>query len=338
MSQSGQYGYAGGAINDQTLLLRDIRDGLAVYNKTVDPFVDRLSEMTTRQTLRVSQAPKTFRLKADGGSGESQRATYRDLNVPFKTYDLNSEFTVEWLQDALASDVMNEMATAIAGDVQLVNSLFYAAIFTKQTVGAIGTAYQAGFYNGETDVPSYKNNSFGSAHYHYLGLNTTTLAKSHIQAMKIDIQEHGYGLTPGSLFLLINSAQSDDVANLMDTNASNTILQAITAMRERAIDQGVVNTGVVLEGANVVVTDDVPAGYLGMVAADVKSIAKREHFNASYRGLQDFTENFNQQYPLAGLKFMRRIGFAVQHMGAGTCRQLVASTTYTNPTFLNPGS
>jgi hypothetical protein len=232
--------------------------------------------------------------------------------------------------------VVAELTAAIAGDVELMNALFYAAMFTKQTVGSIGTAYQAGFYNGETGVPAFKNNSFASAHFHYLGLNTTTLALSHIQAMKIDIQEHGYGLMPGSLYLFANTAQSDDLANLSNTNASNSVLQAITAMREKAIDHGVVNTGWMLEGANVVITDDVPSGYLGMVAADVKAVARRQHFRPEYQGLQDYQEAYNPQYPLAGMKFLRRVGFSVQHLGAGTCRQLVASTTYTNPTFRSP--
>jgi hypothetical protein len=333
---TGLSGYAGGAISDQTLLLQDIRSELAVYNKTADPWIDRLSEKTTRQTLRVAQAPKSFRQKADGGSSNSSNVVYRLLTVPFRTYDLNSEFTVEWLQDALPSDVLGEMAAAIAGDVELVNALFFASMFTKQTAGSIATAYQSGFYNGETDVPSYKNNSFSSAHSHYAGLNTVTLALSHIQSMKTDIQEHGYGLRPGSLYLFANSAESSKLLNLSNTNASSTVLQAMTLQREKGIDHGVVGTGWILEGVQIVITDDVPSGYLGMVAADVKPIAMREHFNPSYQGLQDYTESFNAQYPLAGMKFMRRVGFAVQHLGAGTCRQLVASTTYTNPTFRSP--
>lgn len=333
---TGQQGYAGGAIADQTQLLQDIRSELALYNRTIDPWVMRLSEQTIRQTLRVAQAPKSFRQKADGGNANSTNMVYRLLNVPFKTYDLNSEFTIEWLQDALPSDVMAEMSGAMAGDVEMVNALFFAALFTKQTVGSISTAYQAGFYNGETDVPSYKNNSFASAHFHYLGLNTVTLALSHIQSMKIDLQEHGYGLTPGSLFLFANSAQSSALINLSNTNASNTVLQAMTMQRQKGIDEGIVGTGWVLEGAQVVITDDVPVGYLGMVAADVKPVAMREHFNPAYAGLQEYVDNYNTRYPLAGMKFMRRVGFAVQHLGAGTCRQLVASTTYTNPTFRSP--
>jgi len=38
-------------------------------------------------------------------------------------------------------------------------------------------------------------------------------------------------------------------------------------------------------------------------------------------------------YPLMGMKFVRRTGFSASNLGAATSRQLVASTTYTNPTF-----
>src|SRR5690348_5203548 len=112
---TGQNGYAAGAIADQTLLLQDIRSELAIYNRTIDPWVDRLTEPTIRQTLRVAQAPKSFRQKADGGMANSSQVVYRLLSVPFKSYDLNSDFTIEWLQDAIESDVMAEMAAAIAG-------------------------------------------------------------------------------------------------------------------------------------------------------------------------------------------------------------------------------
>lgn len=333
---TGQYGYSGAAIADQTQLLQEIRTELAIYNKTADPWIDRLSEKTIRQTLRVAQAPKQFRQKADGGSSNSSNVVYRLLNVPFKSYDLSSEFTIEWLQDALGSDVMTEMAGAIAGAVELENALFFASMLTKQTVGSNGTAYQAGFYNGELDVPSFKNNTFSAAHYHYLGLNTVTLALSHIQSMKTDIQEHGYGLRPGSLYLFANTAQSAALLNLSNTNASNSVLQAMTAQREKGIDSGIVGTGWILEGVQIVITDDIAGGYLAMVAADVKPIARREHFKPEYQGLQDFSESYNAQYPLAGMKFLRRVGYSVQHLGAGTCRQLVASTSYSNPSFRSP--
>ncbi len=196
------------------------------------------------------------------------------------------------------------------------------------------TAYQASFYNGETDVPAYKTNAFSSAHYHYLGLNATTLTITHFRAMKTDIQEHGYGRSPGTLHFFIHTDQTGDVMALINSNS--TILQAITGQREEGIDRGLIGTGIMIEGVVLHVDDNVPTGYVMMLASDAKPISKRVHFHPEYQGLQTFQSNFNAAFPLADMKFLRRIGFSANVLAAGTCRQLVASTTYTNPTFRHP--
>jgi hypothetical protein len=331
LNQNGVNNFQQGAIVDQTLLLQEIRDGLGVYNTQQSPVIDMFSEQTVRQTLRVSQAPKQFKRDADGGSPESQKAVYRLLNVPLDDWGLGSEFTVKYLQDALPSDIINEVDSAMRGDVELVDALFWRAVFTKRTVGSVGTAYQAGFYNGETDVPPYKNNSFGSAHFHYLGANSTTYTLAIHRAMKKDLQEHGYGLLPNSIHAYFHTDQINDLMGLINSNT--TILQAITGQREKGIDSGVVGTGIVIEGVVIHIDDNAPSGYVAMLCTDVKPVAKRVHFTPAYQGLQVYKQSEIEGYPLAGIQFLRRIGFAVQHLGAGTCRQLVASTTYTNPTF-----
>ena len=124
-----------------------------------------------------------------------------------------------------------------------------------------------------------------------------------------------------------------DTVELAVTNAATTILQAITPERSRAIDTGVIGTNIMLEGVIIHFDDNVPSGYTCMLSTDVKPIAKRVHFKPEYQGLQMYSNTPNETYPLAGQIFLRRIGFGVQHLAAGTCRQLVASTTYTNPTF-----
>jgi len=329
--QLGIQGYSGGVIADQTLLLQDIRDGLIVYNQGQDPIIDRMSEVSIRQTIRMSQAPKKFWNSADGGNPYDARMVYRLLQTPLRDYDLSSEFTVKWLQDALLSDVVNEVNGAMTGDAQLMNALFFNACLQPQTVGAIGTPYVAGFYNGETDVPPYKNNSFGSAHYHYQGANSTTLTYAVFRAMKQTIQEHGYGLNAGQLELYFSTTQIPDVMALVNSNT--TILQGETPMRQAAIDRGVYLQDIMLEGVILKVSDDVPAGYCVMLANDVKPLTKRVHVTPAYQGLQMYAESLNENFPLAGQKFLRRVGFSVQYLGAGCAYQLVGSTTYTAPTL-----
>lgn len=334
----GINGMSQGVVDNQSLLLEDIRNGLVVYNSGVDPFISMLTQPTIRQTLRVSQAPKMFGLTGEGHNPIDQRSLFRELNVPLLDYDLSTEWTVQALQDMLVSDLATEVEAIYLGDIELQNALFFATLFTKRTVGAIGVAYQAGFYNGETDIPSYKNNTFaGTAHYHYLGANETTLSLTTLRLMQKDVREHGYGREPGSTYLLCHTAQSPDIMAMVNTNSANTILQAITSMRERGIDQGIYNTGISIEGTMVCFTDDVPSGYVALVTTTVKPVAERMHVQASARGLQMFHSSFNELYPLSGMKFLRRTGFAVQHLGSCTVRQLVASTSYTNPTFRTGG-
>lgn len=330
--QLGLQGYSGGAIADQTLLLQEIQNGLGVYNGAVDPYIEMYTQMTQRENVRVSQAPKKFGKSADGGTPTNQRMLYRILATPLDDYDLSTEFTVKWLQDALSSDVVNEVNGAMLGDVQLLNSLFWQTVLTKRTPGSAGSAaYQASFWNGETDVPRWKTNNFTAAHYHYLGLNATTFTQAHFDAMKLDIQEHGFGLNAGGLTLYHHSAQTADIQALFNSNS--TILQAPTPQRTIAIDQGIRETRVTLNGVVIQCTDDIPAGYLAMLANDEPPLLKRVHFNNAYTGLQMFSNHPVPDYPLAGMQFLRRVGFSVRLLSAGTCRQLVGSTTYTNPTF-----
>jgi len=330
----GINGMSLGVIDNQALLLEDIRSGLTVYNTATDPFIAMLTQPTVRDIIRVSQAPKDFSLTGEGSNPLDQRSLFRELRTSLLDYDLSTEWTIQAIQDMLISDLATEVEAVYLGDVELQNALFFTSMFTKRTAGAIGTAYQAGFWNGETDIPPYKNNTFaGTAHYHYLGANETTLSLNTVRLMQKDIREHGYGREPGSTYLLAHTAQTPDIMGMVNTNSANTILQAITSMRERGIDQGIYNTGITIEGTQIVFTDDVPQGYVGLVSTTVKPIAQRMHINASARGLQMFQSSYNEQYPLAGMKFLRRIGFAAQHLGACTFRQITGSTTYTNPTF-----
>ena len=327
-----------GVIANQTLLLQEIGDGLSVYNQNPDPIIERLSRESIRQVERISQTPLAFGRHTDGVKPLDSKQAFRTLTTPLGDYDLSTEYTVKALQDMLVSDVRANLDGAMAGDAELLNALFFQAIFTKRTAGAIGADYEPSFYNGETDVPRYKTNTFSAAHYHYLGINSTTLTPQIWEDTKQDLQHHGFGTTAGSIVGLFNSADVDLImTGLADSNAANGLLQAITAMRERAIDYGVFNTGVVVRGVTISVTDDVPAGYFAMLDQTQKLMTRRVHLDPAYRGLMMFREGqYSPEFPLSGLKFMRRVGFRPRLLGACTVRQIVASTSYTNPTWAHP--
>lgn len=329
-SGTGLVGRSQGYVQDQTELLQIVVDGLGVYNQTVDPIVAALCEEVVREVMRVPQAPISFQRHGDGGRPEASRQTYRLLQTPLQDFEAGAPFTVLGLQDALPSDIEATLTGVMAGDAERQEMEFFRAIFTPQTAGSVGTAYRAGFWNGETDVPDYKNTTFfGTAHNHYKGINTATLALSHIQDAIQDVREHGYGLQPGSLVSFWNTAQTKTLENLLNITVASSLN---TPSRTRAQDMGALS-GVEYAGCLFAFNDNVPSGYFTVIDTMVKPLAKRVHLNPAYRGLQIYAESMNQNYPLAGQNFLNRYGFAVRHLGAGTCRQIVASTSFTAPTF-----
>lgn len=130
------------------------------------------------------------------------------------------------------------------------------------------------------------------------------------------------------LTMFINTAQTDDVMNIQDPGSG---IVAATSERERAIDRGIWRQGIMVNGVNVVVNNNVPAGYVLMLASDVKPLSLCEHVDPSVRGLM-FQPGYHEAAPLVGSTFRRRYGFAVQHMGAGAVLRL-GNATWSSPTF-----
>lgn len=333
MSVTGFRTASDGAVVNQTQLLQDIADGLAVYNANPQPLLTKYCYETFREVDRVPQAPFTAKKHVEGATPIPSEGQFRQLSTPLDGYDISDAFTLLGFQDALQSDLEAHFNMAMAADADLMIGLMLQAALTKRTAGSIGTAYRAGFANGETDLPFFGENTFSSAHSHYAGLNTTTFAPSQVQAMVEDITEHGYGLMPDTLELFINQAQFSDVTGAFDTNGANTVLQVPTTERMKLIDRGLFGTGFGYVGVRITVNPYIPAGYLLMMASDVKPLHWRQHYDAQYRGLMRINNKELTDAPLIGSWFFRRAGFSGRHLCAGAARQLVASTTYTNPTF-----
>jgi len=328
---NGIIGRGSGFIADQTQLLQIAVDGLQAYNMTADPMIMDFTDEVIREQVRISQAPIQFNRHGDGATPDAQRQSYRLLSFPILAYDAGAPFTMLGLQDSLPSDIQATMDGLMAGDAERMEMEFFRAMFTPQTVGSVGTAYQASWWNGELDVPNYKNSTFfGTAHYHFLGINTATLALSHIQDAIQDVREHGYGVRPGSLVVLFNTAQLKTVENLLNITVSSSLN---APSRVTAQEAGGYGTGLPFAGAEILFNDNVPSGYFGVFDRSIRPLGRRVHVDPQYRGLQMYRETYDQNYPLAGTKFLHRYGFAVRHMGAGTVRQIVASASYTSPTF-----
>ena len=331
---AGFRGYSDGYVSDQTQLLQDIVDGLVIYNKTANPLIDNFCMKTTREIERVSQSALDSEEMPDGGTVGAKTQTYRLITNRFKSYLIRTGWTSLGLQDALPSDVQATLDGAMAGDAQRLNTLFFQAIFKAYgdatAINTVGTASSVGFYHGETDVSDFKNTTFnGVAQDHYTYTASTTLGVDNIDTLMGLVRGKGYGLMPGALTLFANTAQAPDIQAIMDPSSG---IAGVTPNRVSAIDDGVQGNGIRVRGCNVVIDNDVPSGFVALVANDVKPISMREHIDPAYRGLLRYQESFDQNFPLANSNFLRRVGFTVRHMGAGAVIKLNAGS-YANPTF-----
>lgn len=327
---TGLRGYSQGFIADQTQLLQDIRDGLHMYNEQVDPLIGMFCEPTVRERLRVSQMSISAAIEADAGTPDNQHAVFRLLNTRFSAWHWQTTWTKQGIEDSLGSDVDSTVRQMFITDRELLTQLFFHACFTSHgTPNTIGTASTVGFYNGETDVPDFESSAFnGAAQAHYVGTANTALGRAEVSTLIRLVQNKGYGRSPGTLTLFVNNAQSEDVMNIQDPGSG---VVTGTPNRVNAIDNGVWNTGLRINGCNVVVNNNVPANYVLLLASDVKPLSIREHLNPSVRGLM-FEPGANLGYPLVNSLFRRRVGFSVQHMGAGAALRL-GNASWASPTF-----
>lgn len=325
MANNSPVQYSDGYINDQKILLAQIIDELDVYNRFSNTWIDELCETVTAENVRVFQGAGSFDAYAEGANPLRQKGERRIIKTALDTYARFVEWTEIGIMDMRESEIRQEIEAAMKSDMERQLGLMMHAGFFKRTASVIGTPSITSFYNGETDVPDFGANVFnGTAEYHYAGINTTTLARSHIDAAIEVLAGKGY---EGPYYAFFNPAQESDVLGLINPAAA---IPFATAQGARAIDMGFHRANFMYNGAEFVFSAIVPSGYFMIVDRSLKPFNRRIHDKPEAQGLL-FKSGGDYNDPLVGAKWLRRIGFSVRHLGAGVCRQIVASTTYTNP-------
>lgn len=322
---TGSVGYSDGRIANQVQRLAQIDDELGLYNRFVTPWIDELCVTTVDENVRVFQGAGSFEPYAEGSVGERQKGQRRVIKTALDAYSRLTEWTKLGIQDMLESEVQQEVEAAMRSDQEKeLGLMMYAGLF-KRTASVAETASITSFYNGETDVPDFGANVFnGTAEYHYAGINTTTLARSHIDAAVEVLAGKGY---EGPYYGFFSTAQESDVLGLFNP-ASATPFG--TPMAQRAIDSGLHRTGITYNGVEMVFSAIMPSGYFMILDRGVKPFNRRIHDQPQYQGLlMERGSDYNN--PMVGAHWLKRIGFSVRHLGAGVCRQIVADTAYTNP-------
>jgi len=287
--------------------------GVEAYAKKPTP-IDRFTQKTDKESVVVWQRSMDFVRGAEGYEPDMQKLSSLKINIPLHDYALGYGFTLQSIQDSIAEELDETQREALRADQRLLQKLF---IKTLTTTG--------GFWDGTmtTAPPAYGSNTFTAEHTHYNATGSTTLDLDDLTSLKKHIREHGY---TGGLVLFINSNEVkaiEDLAGWTTAMTSTTIIDDIAKFGAEK--------NVTMYGFSVVVNDFVPAGYLVALDANVASVFIREPINPTARGLKLFKGTY-PDYPLVGAKYIRRIGMAVGHRGAGAVAQLTAGS-YTTPTF-----
>lgn len=328
MPTSSPIAYLDGYIHDQKILLAQIEDELDLFNRAFsNTWIDELCVTVTEENVRVYQGAGTFDAYAEGSMPLRQAGQRRIIKTALDAYARLTEWTKLGIQDVRESEVRQEIAAAMAAYDERNLGLMFYQMLTKRTASVVGTASITSFYNGETDVPDFGSNSFfGVAQSHYAGINTTTLARTHLDDCVETLAGKGY---EGPYYGFFSTAQESDVLGLFNPAAA---IPFGTPMAQRAIDGGLHRTGITYNNVELIFSPIVPSGYFCVVDRTVQPLNRRVHVQPQYRGLL-MERGSDYDNPMVGASWLFRTGFSVRHLGAGVARQIVGSTTYTNPTF-----
>ncbi len=175
-----------------------------------------------------------------------------------------------------------------------------------------------------------------ASHSHYAGSNYATASISDtnnpINTIKDNLYEH-FGL--GQVVVFINNAERAKIEALT-AFVPRTRINVIPGSNTTVLDTGLPNVpGEVIGSINDVLISEwrwIPATYmLGLDISQGGPLKRRVDMPASLRGFRLVAKEYD--FPLEESFWRDRFGFGVGNRLNGVAMQMVASTTYTNPTL-----
>ncbi len=338
----------------------EIREATSVYNEQRDAIASLLSYRTTQPGDAVPQAviSEMFEEASEFGipTGISE-PSYLKIGYTLKDYDIAMRSTWRFLRSATSEQVQDQVRRIYEADNRLINSLILQRLFSpsQYTNDHMLTAY--GLWTGTDGLtpPSHMGKTFDSTHRHQLTTNGPSFTPMHAEAMIGHVKHHGYGTTQRAQFILL--MHPDDVESSgmtawragvavggvtpkYDFIVSSSAPAFLTAEHVEGTKPPANYHGLPVlgsyGGAFVVHSYFIPQGYVALVASagpnsSDNPVAVREHERSAYHGLLQIPGR--GQYPLQDSYFRRTVGVGVRHRGAAIVCQIVAGTTYTEPTF-----
>ncbi len=130
-------------------------------------------------------------------------------------YDKAGRFTWKFLRDSTAEQIRAVGNYALAMDNKLVNGLIVNRLFSPapQTNEFGHTCYS--LWNGSDGLvpPPHLGRTFDANHTHYLVSGGADIDSGDLDSAVAHVQEHGYGVDPGSrLIAFMNPTEADEVS------------------------------------------------------------------------------------------------------------------------------
>lgn len=345
---------------DVNALWSEVQAVLAAWNAERGAVASLLGHYTINAADAVPQsiADESFEVASEFGEPESLRAPSNAilLGNTLVDYDKAGRFTWKFLRDSTAEQIRSVTNYAVAADNKLVNGLIVNRLFdpTPQTNEFGHTCYP--LWSGDGMVPPpYLGRTFDANHTHYLVSGGADIDSGDLEASIAHVQEHGYGVDPGSrLIAFMNPIEADEVsafrANVENNNsvtAKHDFIPSAGAPAYYTPNEIVGDvapaeySGLKIDGSYgplwIVRSQYIPAKYLLVVATNGanspnNAVSVREHTNAAYRGLRTIP-GVRPGYPLQDSFWARCIGVGTRHRGAAVVTQIAAAGPYVAPSI-----
>lgn len=271
----------------------------------------------------------------------------------FKFYDLAVRYTWMFIAEAGREQLELNHNMALEADIKLEFRTIMRRLFNPLNSNGFTeknepvTVFAA--YNGDGEVPpAYKQNTFSGTHNHYMVSGNAAITPANVDALALQLEEHGYTLQGGyKLVLWVNKVEADIIKTYRVATGAKFDFVINPDYYGGAVF--VPNNGTYVGGPSgrvpgeigtygpfhIVEEGYIPAGYAVAIAtggADnlANPIGLREHANPAYRGLKVIPGQ-RSDYPLIDSFYRRGLGTGIRHRGALAVMQVKASGNYQVP-------
>jgi hypothetical protein len=343
---------------DTNEIFREFQTVLAIVNEQRSAVANLLSFPTIRPADGVAQTVDDdgFERASEFGEPVSLAAAPDVVTMGYDRadWDLATRFSARYLRDATRAEIEAIHARALAADNKNVNTAILSRLLDPTPGENEDGRTVYGLWTGDDGMapPRHAFRTFDDTHSHYLTSGSADVEGADLDALMMNVTEHGYGLRAGSrLILFLHPDEVPPVAAIRAGSGAGTLKATYDYIPSSGAPAYLTSEAIIGDVAPgeferlsvvgsygavwVVPTEFMPPNYLLLTATDGPSsnlnpVGFRQHPNANQQGIRLLPGN-QTEYPLTEAFYTRCFGVGVRHRGAAAAMQITASATYTAP-------